>query len=467
FYNNAGIVMENGSDRASNEKFTDDDPQNGAAEAKAAMMAAIEVAVGAISAAVQGAIGKIGCCLPLGTGNQTEDKTEIQNQNVKAEKSKLLERSFWEKAWDFITFSQPASVKEREDVSDNTDSTSSNSSCFDTIADNKSSDDANVETFNPVGIYKEGQRVKNKDYDGNWCYGTVERDNSAIRPGICPKYKFVPDEGTSYGYEKYVKETHDRIVEKNSGISESSISLNIAKVAPWEYKGRALGDYISNYNVFSQIGVMLGTLFENSAITNGIDSESAHAYGQLYGDYSAGLYFEGILTTGGSALKYANALRNGEEVSKESIIAGSGIGNLGGESHRINPSKLSDVWKLGATERGEVIEEILASTEYKEWYNIGASQGGYFPVIDFQKGKSVVSMKTIDPQLPSMSGSGATNKVIDYLNDLDKAIKVDDNAANRILDVRIPEGTKNSFDLDYLIKESEKKNIKLIIKEFK
>ena len=39
FYNNAGIVMENGSDRASNEKFTDDDPQNGVAEAKAALEA--------------------------------------------------------------------------------------------------------------------------------------------------------------------------------------------------------------------------------------------------------------------------------------------------------------------------------------------------------------------------------------------------------------------------------------------
>ena len=63
----------------------------------------------------------------------------------------------------------------------------------------------------------------------------------------------------------------------------------------------------------------------------------------------------------------------------------------------IEPSKLSDVWKLGATERGDVIEEVLASTEYKDWYNIGSSQGGYFPVIDFQKGSEVVSFKTIDP----------------------------------------------------------------------
>ncbi len=67
--------MENGSDRASNEKFTDDDPQNGVAEAKEAMMAAIEAALGAISAAIQGAIGKIGSCFLIGTEAQIETQT--------------------------------------------------------------------------------------------------------------------------------------------------------------------------------------------------------------------------------------------------------------------------------------------------------------------------------------------------------------------------------------------------------
>ena len=37
FYNSAGIIKENGSDRASNPKFMDDEPTNGAMEAKAAM----------------------------------------------------------------------------------------------------------------------------------------------------------------------------------------------------------------------------------------------------------------------------------------------------------------------------------------------------------------------------------------------------------------------------------------------
>lgn len=102
---------------------------------------------------------------------------------------------------------------------------------------------------------------------------------------------------------------------------------------------------------------------------------------------------------------------------------------------------------MGAAERGDVIEEVLASTEYKDWYNVGSSQGGYFPVIDFQKGNNVVSLKTIHPTLSSMGGSGATNKVIDYLNYLDKDITVNGNLANKILDVRIPEGTKLNFDI--------------------
>ncbi len=57
FYNDVGIIMENGSDRASNEKFTDDKPTNGAAEAKAAMEAQMNIA--ALIDANEGALGII------------------------------------------------------------------------------------------------------------------------------------------------------------------------------------------------------------------------------------------------------------------------------------------------------------------------------------------------------------------------------------------------------------------------
>ena len=252
-------------------------------EAKAAMEAAIQAAVGAIANAVQGAIGKIGSCLPIGT--------EIKG------------------------------------VSDNTDSASLNGSC---------SDDANVEVFNPVGIYKEGQRVKKKDYDGKWCYGTVERDDSAIRPGICPKYKFVPDDETSYGYEKYVKETYDYCKTSKPDATESDIYGFIASSSPWEYKAKATWNYISNYSPLAQFTSFetmiyeIGMCDENGAPVDGSDPEVIHAYGKLAGDYTAGLFFEGFFTELGECCKYANAARSGEEVSKESVIAGSGVGNLGG-----------------------------------------------------------------------------------------------------------------------------------------
>ena len=78
FYNNAGIVMENGSDKASNGAF-DDDPQKGAAEAKKAkeaMESAVKVALAAVVGAVQGAMGKIGECL-AGVGNNNVTGSEL------------------------------------------------------------------------------------------------------------------------------------------------------------------------------------------------------------------------------------------------------------------------------------------------------------------------------------------------------------------------------------------------------
>ena len=78
FYNNAGIVMENGSDKASNGAF-DDDPQKGAAEAKkakAAMESAVKVALAAVVGAVQGAMWKIGECLD-GVGNNSSGTSNV------------------------------------------------------------------------------------------------------------------------------------------------------------------------------------------------------------------------------------------------------------------------------------------------------------------------------------------------------------------------------------------------------
>ncbi|WP_270547694.1 EndoU domain-containing protein [Clostridium butyricum] len=91
FYNNAGIVMENGSDKVSNGAF-DDDPQKGAAEAKKAkeaMESAVKVALAAVVGAVQGAMGKIGECLAGVVENQKGNVESQTNSNKSGEKSLL------------------------------------------------------------------------------------------------------------------------------------------------------------------------------------------------------------------------------------------------------------------------------------------------------------------------------------------------------------------------------------------
>ncbi|MBP5494324.1 MAG: hypothetical protein J6X97_04445 [Lachnospiraceae bacterium] len=125
-----------------------------------------------------------------------------------------------------------------------------------------------------------------------------------------------------------------------------------------------------------------------------------------------------------------------------------------------------DVWKLKPTQRGNEIEKILSETEYKDWYNIGQSNNGYFPVIDFQKGNNVVSLKTIDPRLASYVEDGAFEQIKDYIDALDVDITVNDVAANKILDVRVPKGTRDLIDVAALKNYADSLNIKLKIGEF-
>jgi hypothetical protein len=46
-------------------------------------------------------------------------------------------------------------------------------------------------------------------------------------------------------------------------------------------------------------------------------------------------------------------------------------------------------------------------------------------------------------------------------------ITVDGKLANKVLDVRIPQGTMNNFNMSQLLDEASQRGIKLIIKEFK
>lgn len=127
--------------------------------------------------------------------------------------------------------------------------------------------------------------------------------------------------------------------------------------------------------------------------------------------------------------------------------------------------ELEDVWELAPMQRGNKIEEILAKTEYKDWFNCGQLNNGKFPTIDFQLGNSVVSLKTIDPRLASYVDGKVNTKIIEYLEDLSREITVAGNPAEKTLDVRIPKGTTEFLDLEKLYKEAERLNITLEIGE--
>lgn len=74
---------------------------------------------------------------------------------------------------------------------------------------------------------------------------------------------------------------------------------------------------------------------------------------------------------------------------------------------------MDDVWEMKPTERGVKIENYYAATEYRTWYHIGAEYNGYFPVIDFQKDNTVISMKSLDPRLKSYQDEKYLKDTID------------------------------------------------------
>lgn len=91
------------------------------------------------------------------------------------------------------------------------------------------------------------------------------------------------------------------------------------------------------------------------------------------------------------------------------------------------------------TARGVTIESQLAQTEYSAangWYQVGAENNGYFPLVDFQNGNTLVSLKTVDTTgttwLPRMES------VIDQLGS--SGATVNGTPANMVLDLRVQPG---------------------------
>ncbi|TEW50611.1 VENN motif pre-toxin domain-containing protein [Psychromonas algicola] len=106
--------------------------------------------------------------------------------------------------------------------------------------------------------------------------------------------------------------------------------------------------------------------------------------------------------------------------------------------------KVDDVvegfWTLEPTTRGIEIEKHLALTDYKDWYNVGSEYNGYFPLVDFQKGNTLVSLKTVDT-----NGKTWMSRMQNHIDDLATRIAtIDNQPANMVLDLRVQPGGINS-----------------------
>jgi len=139
---------------------------------------------------------------------------------------------------------------------------------------------------------------------------------------------------------------------------------------------------------------------------------------------------------------------------------------LGKEGFKLSTAYLlknasnKSVWSLSATARGSSIESTLAKSEYKNWYNVGNSQNGYFPLIDFQKGNNLVSLKTVDT-----TGSSWMGRMKSHIDDLaTRGATVDNQKANMILDLRVQPG--GATDASSLIQYGRQQGINVVIKEF-
>jgi len=170
-----------------------------------------------------------------------------------------------------------------------------------------------------------------------------------------------------------------------------------------------------------------------------------------------------------------NRLLNNPELRKGLSASSGGAGDAGNEAANNIPRTMRgqpvrnavgdtarppSVWDLNPTDRGNAIEEQLAQTEYRDWFNIGQENNGKFPLVDFQNGNNLVSLKSVDT-----NGSSWMQRMKDTIDQLRASgAEVDGNQANMILDLRVQPGGLQ--DAAPLVQYGQAQQVTVIIKEF-
>jgi len=164
-----------------------------------------------------------------------------------------------------------------------------------------------------------------------------------------------------------------------------------------------------------------------------------------------------------------------EPVSMPGLEYGTGVARVGGKTlaesisrkvyknteNLVPPSfDLDNVWNLNPTARGNKIEAELAKTEYKDWFNVGQLDNGKFPLVDFQKGDTLVSLKTVDTQ-----GKGWVGRMRGHIDDSARSrAEINGKTAIVVLDIRVQPGGAGAAGS--LIEYGRRMGVKVVVREF-
>ncbi|PWU05993.1 MAG: hypothetical protein C5B43_02450 [Verrucomicrobia bacterium] len=120
------------------------------------------------------------------------------------------------------------------------------------------------------------------------------------------------------------------------------------------------------------------------------------------------------------------------------------------------------IWKLKPFDRGNEIENILAKTDYHDWFRVGQEMNGKFPLVDFQKGNVYVSLKTVDTK-----SKGWFSRMKKHIEALEKSgLMVSHKPAQVRLDIRVQPGGIDMKKAKKLEKFGENNRIEVRISEF-
>ncbi|MEP0951054.1 MAG: RHS repeat-associated core domain-containing protein [Paracoccaceae bacterium] len=103
--------------------------------------------------------------------------------------------------------------------------------------------------------------------------------------------------------------------------------------------------------------------------------------------------------------------------------------------NRTQPDGIWDRGQFTPIQRGNLIEDHLAGTDYSGWTRVGSQKNGYSPAFDFNQGSTWVSLKTVDT-----AGKGWQSSMRSHINELSQWSSPTTPNSTRVLDIRVQPG---------------------------